>query len=127
MLDKLNNFLAPKLKVLAGDIPQGSYRLEGAFLMQGENVEMDLINNPVTLLKRHTEESAKDWLVSGGLAAGVTLATGPLLGLLALMFTGNNKKLCIEVHLKNGEQFLATMDVPMYNRLLSLNLQTKEE
>lgn len=134
MLDKLKNVLKPKVKVLAGDIQPGDYRLEGMVLVDSsDSMQIDFTQNRILTLEKHTTESAKNWLTALGLGTGMALLINPFFGALTVFLVGNKNQICAGVTLENKNNllestspihFLATMDTTTFNKLLSIRCGT---
>lgn len=119
-----------KIRVLAGDIADGFWELEGSSLRalsgSGKSESVDLSGNIRELdLKDTVKKEPLEPLVTGviGFFVGSRifgLMGGAIGAATCYLLTPTRPEVTVRCELKDGRKFIATMSSPMYTRLRGL-------
>lgn len=114
-----------KIKVLAGDIPTGTYEIPHDLLGKEIVMRKQFSFNKIDLVKeldrveQHTEESVKKLVGTAGWGIAGGLLLGPLGAIGGMLIGGRGKQICFAAYLKDGRKFLAVSDGALYQKLIS--------
>lgn len=127
-----------KLKVIAGDIPQGLWDLTGSTLSQvdasskPDSPTINLSDNIKTItLKNDVKGDQYEGLVGAGVGA---LLVGRFLGPIGLvggavagyLLTANGPQVSVSIELADDRTFMAVMHPDLYSRIKEFGTTTRE-
>lgn len=121
----LKGFDQTKIKVIAGDIPQGMWELDGTNLRQAGSLSGDSIDLSTSVKKMTLKDLVKkdqfEPLIGAGVGALMGLRFG-LIGAAGGAFLGHmllkgNPEVSINCELNDGRTFIAVMSAEMHERL----------
>lgn len=126
-----------KLKVIAGDIPQGLWDLTGSTMSQvdasskPDSQTVSLSDNIKTLtLKNDVKGDQYEGLVGAGVGALFGRMLGPI-GMVGgavagYLLTANGPQVSVSFELADGRSFMAVMHPDLYNRIKEFGTTARE-